>query len=125
MTMNFRKLILAVNIRAAFPHKRGVSAFHRFIERGCLPQQQSLETEMKKYFFDHINSAMRVPLSFFDHIISEMSEALWRTQVVHILYFSFTNGIWKNVTIIWDYSKRPSINSFIESISYITALDIQ
>ena len=39
-----RKVILAVGIAAAFPQRRGVSAFHRFIERGYLPRQWSLET---------------------------------------------------------------------------------
>ena len=41
------KVILAVNIAAAFPCRRGVSAFHRFIERGYLPRQWSLETSLK------------------------------------------------------------------------------
>ena len=41
------KVILAVNIAAAFPCRRGVSAFHRFIERGYLPRQWSLETNRK------------------------------------------------------------------------------
>ena len=41
------KVILAVSIAAAFPRRRGISAFHRFIERGYLPQQWSLETNRK------------------------------------------------------------------------------
>ena len=45
------KVILAVGIAAAFPHRRGVSAFHRFIERGYLPRQWSLETNKKAEFF--------------------------------------------------------------------------
>ena len=45
------KVILAVGIAAAFPHRRGVSAFHRFIERGYLPRQWSLETNRKAEFF--------------------------------------------------------------------------
>ena len=44
------EVTLTVSIAAAFPLRRGVSAFHQFIERGYLPRQWSLETDMKGFF---------------------------------------------------------------------------
>ena len=46
-TFHAQEVILTVSIAAAFPIRRGVSAFHRFIERGYLPRQWSLETNEK------------------------------------------------------------------------------
>ena len=62
--LHAHEVILAVSIAAAFPFWGGVSAFHRFIERGYLPRQWSLETNMEAKIIDNMILVMISPLSF-------------------------------------------------------------
>ena len=55
-------------------------------------------------------------------MISEMSEALSKTSVIHIVYLFITIWVLKNVTILWDYSNKLSIDRNVQSISYICDL---
>ena len=55
-------------------------------------------------------------------MISEMSEALSKTPVIHIVYIFIKIWVLKNVQIIWDYSNKLSIYRYVQSISYICDL---
>ena len=115
------KFILAVNIATAFSRRRGVSAFHRFIERGHLPRQWSLETDMKGFYFDHINSAMKSPLSF-STIWFQKCQNLWVKLQLSILYTSSLQfECWKmsqlyGITVI----NCPSADMFSQYLIFVT-----